>query len=338
MPPPEAATLLDNPALGGPGPLLAAIEAHADHLARTTRALDLGGRRIAAADYAAALRRFTARAHGAASPEALRDAALAEFDLVEAKLDKPFLVSGYYEPQIPGARRPTARFTQPLYLPPPELRRGVPYLTRAEIDTGAALAGRDLVLCYVDPLDAFVLQTEGGGTIALDDGALLPLDHAGTNNRPHVRIGQFFEKELPPAERNWPGMEAYLRRLPERQMRDILERDPRYSFYRPRARPVGPSTAIGLPATAERTIATDGTIMPRGALGFLVTEVPQPDSGGPGEVRWRESARFVLDEDAGGAIRGARVDLYFGSGASAGRAAGVMKRPGRLFYLVPRMP
>mgnify|MGYP000911939653 FL=1 len=130
-------------------------------------------------------------------------------------------------------------------------------------------------------------------------------------------------------------MEEHLRRLPERALRDVLERNPRYSFFRPRANAAaGPNTALGIPATAERTIATDGTLLPRGALGFLFTEVPQVDQSGA--TNWRESNRFVLDEDAGGAIRGARIDLYFGSGAEAGRAAGVMKRPGRLFYFVPR--
>jgi membrane-bound lytic murein transglycosylase A len=51
----------------------------------------------------------------------------------------------------------------------------------------------------------------------------------------------------------------------------------------------------------------------------------------------RPFSRFVLDQDAGGAIRtSARVDLYFGSGAYAENAAGRMRQSGRLYYLLLR--
>jgi membrane-bound lytic murein transglycosylase A len=44
-----------------------------------------------------------------------------------------------------------------------------------------------------------------------------------------------------------------------------------------------------------------------------------------------------MDQDAGGAIRtSARIDIYFGSGAYAENAAGHMKQPGRLYYLLLR--
>jgi membrane-bound lytic murein transglycosylase A len=46
-------------------------------------------------------------------------------------------------------------------------------------------------------------------------------------------------------------------------------------------------------------------------------------------------ARFVLNQDTGGAIRGPqRADYYFGTGDRAGGLAGYMNRPGRLFFLV----
>jgi membrane-bound lytic murein transglycosylase A len=195
----------------------------------------------------------------------------------------------------------------------------------------------------VDPLDAFVLQTEGGGVVLLDDGTRLALDHAGTNQRDHVRIGKFLDDKLPPGPRDWPVMEAYLRSLPERQMRDLLEKNPRYAFFRVRPAGsaankdavVGPNTAIGLPAVPGRTIATDGAVVPRGGLAFLMTQLPVFDAGAT-TPRWKESRRFVLDEDAGGGIKGARIDFYFGTGDEAGREAGVMKQPGRIFYLFPR--
>jgi membrane-bound lytic murein transglycosylase A len=43
----------------------------------------------------------------------------------------------------------------------------------------------------------------------------------------------------------------------------------------------------------------------------------------------------VLDQDAGGAIKGAgRVDLFIGTGQQAGERAGVINSPGRLYYLL----
>jgi membrane-bound lytic murein transglycosylase A len=48
-------------------------------------------------------------------------------------------------------------------------------------------------------------------------------------------------------------------------------------------------------------------------------------------------SRFVLNQDTGGAIRGAgRVDLFWGRGEQAAFAAGLMRQPGRLYFLVPR--
>ena len=68
-------------------------------------------------------------------------------------------------------------------------------------------------------------------------------------------------------------------------------------------------------------------------LAFVETERPL-DAGG---TAFRPFSRFVLDQDAGGAIRtSARVDLYLGSGAYAENAAGRMRQPGRLHYLLLR--
>ena len=45
----------------------------------------------------------------------------------------------------------------------------------------------------------------------------------------------------------------------------------------------------------------------------------------------------MLNQDTGGAIRGAgRVDFFWGRGEAAAFAAGLMRQPGRLYFLVPR--
>jgi membrane-bound lytic murein transglycosylase A len=48
-------------------------------------------------------------------------------------------------------------------------------------------------------------------------------------------------------------------------------------------------------------------------------------------------SRFVLNQDTGGAIRGAgRVDVFWGRGNDAELAASEMKQLGDLYFLVPR--
>ena len=45
--------------------------------------------------------------------------------------------------------------------------------------------------------------------------------------------------------------------------------------------------------------------------------------------------RFALDQDTGGAIRGAgRVDIFMGTGDRAKQRAGLIKGEGELYYLV----
>ena len=48
-------------------------------------------------------------------------------------------------------------------------------------------------------------------------------------------------------------------------------------------------------------------------------------------------SRFVLNQDTGGAIRGAgRVDVFWGRGTDAELAASEMKQLGDLYFLVPK--
>ncbi|MEM6897774.1 MAG: MltA domain-containing protein, partial [Pseudomonadota bacterium] len=85
------------------------------------------------------------------------------------------LFTGYYEPELEGARTPSARFAHPLYALPPEARDGQ-YATRREIENGGLLEGRGLELAWVsDPVAAFFLQVQGSGRIALSDGSKLRL-------------------------------------------------------------------------------------------------------------------------------------------------------------------
>jgi membrane-bound lytic murein transglycosylase A len=80
--------------------------------------------------------------------------------------------------------------------------------------------------------------------------------------------------------------------------------------------------------SAERSLATDKTLFPRGAVCFVDTRVGGQRGGG------RSFRHFMFDQDTGGAIRTAgRADIYLGSGATAERLAGTTEQQGQLYYL-----
>jgi membrane-bound lytic murein transglycosylase A len=315
--------------------LLDAVERQCARLEseRRARTFRFGDRSFTRDEYLAALRRFVALGRALPSDADFLAAVAREFDFYRA-FDGGVLVTSYYEPLIAGARAPSPRFSQPLYGRPPDL--AAPYFTRAEIDSGHALAGRGLELAWVDPVDAFALQTEGSGTIDFGDGTRLLLAYAGNNGRPPERLARFLEDVIARPAMNWHTIEAYLRSLPERRMRDLLEKNPRYVFFHPGGDD-GATTSLGVPTVDGRTIATDPAWAPKGALAFLAVDKPRlDDTGGRVPLGWEPLRRFVLDQDTGGAIKGAHIDLFWGRGPDAGRYAGLMKQRGDLWYLAPR--
>jgi membrane-bound lytic murein transglycosylase A len=96
----------------------------------------------------------------------------------------------------------------------------------------------------------------------------------------------------------------------------------------------GPYGNISVPLTAGRSVATDANLFPKGALAFI--ECQKPIFAKDGVILgWAPFARYVLNQDTGGAIRGpGRVDLFWGSGPFSTIAAGHLKHPGTLYFLL----
>lgn len=80
------------------------------------------------------------------------------------------------------------------------------------------------------------------------------------------------------------------------------------SLYHAGAPGVGGRDSLGCPTVAMRTAATDRTMIPRRTILFIKETVgmPMPD-GSIHDGYWYAS-------DVGGAIKGARIDLFTGSG------------------------
>jgi membrane-bound lytic murein transglycosylase A len=241
----------------------------------------------------------------------------------------PALFTGYFEPELRGALQPVGRYRYPVYRMPPEAREVSPWLSRREILSGDAMSGRGLEIAWVDdPVELFFLQIQGSGRIRLPDGGVIRVGYGGANGHPYRSIGSelvrlgVYEAHQVSAEviKNW------VRRNPEAG-EALLHHNPSYVFFRrvdqvPPDR--GPLGAMNRSVTAGRTIAVDPAHVPLGAPVWIEKE-------GHGPIR-----RLMVAQDTGSAIKGPqRADIFFGTGADAGRAAGRLRDPGRMVVLMP---
>ncbi|MBF0340974.1 MAG: murein transglycosylase A [Magnetococcales bacterium] len=272
------------------------------------------------------------------------------------------LVTGYYEPLLRGSMTRSKRYFYPIYRRPPDLvdakgagihrvekGKSVKYYTRDQIDGGfltkpqakkttGSLANRGLELVWVDnPIDAFFLHIQGSGRVLLDNGRMMRIGFDGTNGRTYVAIGQILisEGKIPHEEMTMPRLRQWLVDNPKEQKR-LFFSNPSYVFFREiKTDSVG---NINVPLTKDRSIATDHRLFPKGAPGLLTTTLPIFAPDGKAVSSWRPETRFVVNQDTGGAIRGAgRVDLFFGFGDHVEYEAGVMKQNrSRLYFIAPR--
>lgn len=219
---------------------------------------------------------------------------------------------------------------------PGSLSRVVPYYDRREIDEEKALRGKGLEIVYVDPMDAFFLQIQGSGTVRLASGKEFKVGYAAQNGHPYVPIGKFLFDVIPREEMSLQKIKQHMRSLSLSEQQKLMNENPSYVFFQKIKRE--PITYMGTEVIAGRTIATDYGFFPKGTLAFLEFEKPVfSDQESIEPVRWEKTARFVIDQDTGGAIRGPhRVDIFWGRGSEAEQVAGVMKNWGRLTYVVPK--
>jgi membrane-bound lytic murein transglycosylase A len=325
-----------------------------------------GKREVAAAELSAALERLHSRITEGLSPAELTRRILEDFEPLEAAGgdDGTVLFTGYYEPAIEASLTRTAEYTVPIHGPPSDLievplepfaerfkpyseqlkserivgrlegKKVVPYWSRAEI-RGGKLAGKAPELAWAkDPVALFFVEVQGSGALLLPDGSERRIGYAGANGRLYRSIGSLLIQEgvIPRESMSMQALRAWLAANPA-QCHRVLDFNESYVFFRfHESAAVG---SLGRPVTPGRSIATDARLFPRGALAFIHTERPVAMSDGT--VRWQPLSRFVLNQDTGGAIRGAgRVDVFWGRGPDAELAAGMMKQKGRLLFLVPR--
>ncbi len=275
--------------------------------------------------------------------------------LVANNDDVEGLFTGYYEASLNGSRKQSARFATPLHARPNDLvmvdlgefrdhlkgeriagrvqhGRLKPYEERAEIVSGA-LDARNLEIVWVDdPVDAFFLQIQGSGRIALDDGSEIRVGYAGQNGHPYTAIGKVLIESgaLTREAVSMQSIRSWLEANPA-EADQVMNANRSYVFFDVLDGD-GPLGAQGIALTTGRSLAVDRKFMPLSAPIWLDSVSPLPDGSGEQALQ-----RLFIAQDTGGAIRGpVRGDVYWGHGETAAAIAGRMKSRGRYFLLLPK--
>lgn len=264
------------------------------------------------------------------------------------------MMTGYYEPLLSGSRTQHGPYQYPLYGVPDDFfslnlkdlcpscpnqvvkLQGInhtlrPYEARAGIEARKADLAQH-VLCYVnDPVDAFFLQIQGSGRVALDDGTLMRVGFAEHNGQPYRSLGAHLRDtgELPPSKLSMQSIRAWARQNPDK-VQDALNVNPRYVFFSERHDDptLGPIGAQGVPLTEKASVAVDRNRWKMGMLFFVNAHQDEP---------FLHIAQPVVGQDTGRAIQGViRFDYFWGFGDKAGAAAGRQKSDAQSWLLMPK--
>ena len=280
------------------------------------------------------------------------------YQLTRADAEDRGLITGYYEPLLKGSRTKTSRFNVPLYARPddllvvdlgdlhPELKgkrvrgrivdspqagqgkRVVPYFDRAQIE--AEVASLKPLAWVDDVVEAFFLQIQGSGLIELPDGKRMRVGYSDQNGHPYRGIGRVLvdRGELKLEEASMQGIKGWISRNPGKATA-LLNENASYVFFREiDATAAGPLGSLGVPLTAERSMAVDTRFIPPGSMVYLATTYPNA---------LVPLNRLMFAQDIGGAIRGVvRGDFYWGTGLKAGEQAGRMKQNAQMWVLWPK--
>jgi membrane-bound lytic murein transglycosylase A len=273
--------------------------------------------------------------------------------------DRRVLFTGYYEPMYEGRPIRDETFRYPLYRPPDDLTRidlslfsekfkgesivariegkkVQPYYSRVQIEAEKALEGKNLEIAWLkNPLDIAFLHIQGSGRLRYPDGKEVLVHYQASNGRPYRSIGRYMVEKgfLAREEMSMQAIRKYLTEHPE-VLDEVLNSNPSYVFFRQVED--GPFGTLGVLLTPGRSVALDSKVFPKGALGFISCQKPLVNDEGD-ITGWTKFSRFVLNQDTGGAIKGAgRADIFWGSGSYAEVAAGHLQHEGDLYILIKK--
>ncbi|WP_024545161.1 murein transglycosylase A [Picosynechococcus sp. NKBG15041c] len=250
--------------------------------------------------------------------------------------------TAYFEPAYIASPVRTERFQYPIYRQPPGFSTWTkPHPTRLELEgpdgrppQGSPLRGNELVWLE-SRLEAYLIQVQGSARLQMTNGSTMTIGFNGSTDYDYVSLGRELIDAgiFQPEELSLPRLIEYFETHPE-DLSTYIPRNNRFIFFQETfgSPPIG---SIGVPVLAERSIATDKSIFPPGAIAFISTQLPYQRANG----EWLKMpiSRYVLDQDTGSAIRGpGRVDIFLGTGPNTQTRAGLVNDSGQLYYLLLR--
>jgi membrane-bound lytic murein transglycosylase A len=289
------------------------------------------------------LRRFRQLVATAKSPAQLQAAVRREFAFYKSVGDDSqgrVKFTAYYAPIYSASRVRTAQYKYPIYRVPPNFDQwSKPHPKRIDLEGVDGLLGnksqlRGLEMFWLrDRFQAYMIHIQGSAKLKLTDGTQTSVGFAGGTDYPWTAVGRllFQDGKLTKEELNMPGIIRYFRKNPQ-SMNNYLPRWERFIFFQEtKGEPA--TGSIGVSLVPERSIATDKSLMPPGALAVINATFPYP--GQRNQLIQRHVSRFVLDQDTGSAIKGpGRVDYFLGYGDLAGDRAGITVTTGSIYYLL----
>ena len=181
-----------------------------------------------------------------------------------------------------------------------------------------------------DDVALFFLQIQGSGRIKLENGDFVRISYANQNGREYKSIGRILVKnnELPLSQASMQGIKQWIKNNPSKKQW-LFNQNPSFVFFKiskELSANDGAIGSLGIPLTAERSIAIDPRAIPLGTPIFMNTQIAN-----------KEINRLVMAQDTGGAIKGEiRADLFCGFGDKAGELAGSMNQKLKLWALFPK--
>ena len=266
------------------------------------------------------------------------------FESVGCDNEGTVLFTGYYSPDFQASTKPSSTFNAPLYTRPDTLvtdpSSGAPlgrktaigtleqWPARKELKSSGELEGTELVWVK-DDLDAYTIQVNGSARLRMNDGELMYIGYAGKTDRQYTGLGHSVLDAglLPPEKLSLRAIRRLYDNNPA-SINKLIDNNESFVFFREYGGENWPAGSLGVPVTAERSIATDKKIFPRGGVVLVDTTVRSLT----GEKK--AFTQFMTDQDTGGAIRApGRADLFMGIGPTAGIKAGGQYAEGKLYYV-----
>ena len=245
------------------------------------------------------------------------------------------MFTAYYSPDFEGSYTKTEVYKNPIYAYPKNTADQK--LSSDEINYQGKLANKGLEIVYVKEslYDIWLMHVEGGARVLINTNGVVEkkyLSYVASNNQSFEMLYKYMIAEgmLQSGATKIANQREYFLSHPQDQRR-ILNSSPSFIFFRlTEEEPVG---VKNIPLTENRSIATDyRRVKEYGFINFIKTKRPFFENN---QVNNKDFSRFFINQDTGGAIKGAaRVDLYFGYGKKAELASNYVYGLGEQYYII----